>query len=141
MENFLLANRDFRHSPTLSLRYDRIQRDVTLRQQILLALTQSYENLRVREFRNTPVLTIVDSPKAPVRPNARRLVLKAILGILVGFTIAVLYVFLATSLQRLMEQGDPHAQRLVHAASRARGYVMARLRRSRPPASGDGVAP
>lgn len=92
LEQFLLDNREFRSSPTLQFQYDRLQQEVSLQQQVVVSLVQAYEQARIEEVRNTPVLTMVEEPERPARPDRRRLALKGILGILAG---GVLGVFLA----------------------------------------------
>jgi uncharacterized protein involved in exopolysaccharide biosynthesis len=92
LQEFLQRNREFRNSPELLFGYDRLQRDVALRQQVAVSLAQSYEQARIAEVRNTPVVTVVEQPEAPVIPDRRRLLLKGLLALLGG---GVLGAFLA----------------------------------------------
>jgi uncharacterized protein involved in exopolysaccharide biosynthesis len=71
LQAFLQRNRDFRSSPQLSFAYDRLADNVSLRQQLYTTLAQSYEQARIEEVRDTPVITIVEPPMLPARPDPR----------------------------------------------------------------------
>jgi uncharacterized protein involved in exopolysaccharide biosynthesis len=86
LESFLEANRRYQSSPNLRFEYERLQRRVALRQQVASSLAIAYEEARVEEVRDTPVLTVVDPPRRPVKPDSRGIVLKA----LVAFILALI---------------------------------------------------
>lgn len=75
---FLDNNRDFAASPPLLFVRDRLQREVNLRSTIYNNFAQQLEDARVQEARNTPVITVVDKPKVPSRPNRRGLAFKSV---------------------------------------------------------------
>ena len=93
LASFLRRNR-VTNSPELALERDRLQRDVSLRQQLYTSLMQSREEARARAVRDTPVITVIEEPKLPVIPDARRSVLKAALGLLAGGLIGIVLAFL-----------------------------------------------
>lgn len=68
---FLTRNRTYQNSPQLQLDYARLQRRVDLRQQVYATLSQSYEQARLDEVRNTPSFGVVDGPEGPVREASR----------------------------------------------------------------------
>jgi hypothetical protein len=72
----------------LLFRERRLERDVQLRQELALALAKGYDQARIAEVRDTPVLTIVDSAVPPTRRSWPRAWLFALLGGLLGATIA-----------------------------------------------------
>jgi uncharacterized protein involved in exopolysaccharide biosynthesis len=84
MQEFLQRNRDFRNSPQLTFEQARLQRELDVRQGVLATLTQSYEQARIQEVRNTPVITIVQQAALPAVPDRRRLILKGLLALIVG---------------------------------------------------------
>lgn len=84
LESFLQRNREYRNSPQLMFAYDRLDREVTMRQQLYTTLTQSYESARIDEVRNTPVITLMESPDLPARPDARLALVKGVLAGIVG---------------------------------------------------------
>jgi uncharacterized protein involved in exopolysaccharide biosynthesis len=90
---FLQSNRQYEASPLLTFEQNRLAADVQLRQDIVQTLTREYEEARIAEVRDTPVLTIIDSAIAPDRrfsPKRKAMVLLAMLAS--GFTaLALIY--------------------------------------------------
>ena len=101
LQNFLLRNRDFANAPELVFERDRLGRGVSLWQQVLTSVTQAYEQARIDEIRNTPLLTVVEPPSYPVFPERRRLIFKGfvalVLGAMIGLFITLLRGFLDLS--------------------------------------------
>jgi len=93
MQAFLEHNRSYQSSPELQFRYDRLQRRVTLQQQVYTTLAQALEQAKMDQVRNTPVITVVEPPDLPARPDRRHLLIKAVLGLVLGFVVAVLWAF------------------------------------------------
>ncbi|HEY7637570.1 MAG TPA: Wzz/FepE/Etk N-terminal domain-containing protein [Gemmatimonadales bacterium] len=87
LQQFLQRNRDIRNSPDLTFQADRLQREVTMQQQVFTTLAQAYEQAKIEEVRDTPVITVVERPEAPVRPDRRGLIGKGLLGLLLGLVI------------------------------------------------------
>lgn len=94
LESFMQENRDFRTSARLSLEEQRLQREVGMRQQVYTALAQAYQQARLDEERDTPVITVLERPRAAVEPNPRGLLKKVILGLIVGAFIAIFFAFI-----------------------------------------------
>src|SRR5207253_9545275 len=46
---FMEKNRDFRNAPALTFQYERLQREVALRQTLYASLSQNYEQARIEE--------------------------------------------------------------------------------------------
>jgi uncharacterized protein involved in exopolysaccharide biosynthesis len=84
LQGFLQRNREYRNSPQLAFEYDRLDREVLMQQQVYTGLAQSYEAARIDEVRNTPVITVVEPPDLPAKPDARLALVKGILAGLVG---------------------------------------------------------
>ncbi|HKO13743.1 MAG TPA: Wzz/FepE/Etk N-terminal domain-containing protein [Acidobacteriaceae bacterium] len=88
LQAFLQRNRDFRTSPQLVFTYDRLSANSTLRQQIYTSVAEAYEKARIEEARDTPVITVVESPMLPARadraPYARMMLAGAMLAFLVA---------------------------------------------------------
>jgi len=91
---FLEANRQFQNSPQLLFEHDRLQRELMHQQQMYTGLQESYENARITQVRDTPLITVVEPPRRPVYPDSRRIPLRALLGTLVGGMVGVLVAFL-----------------------------------------------
>lgn len=99
LQLFMQRNRTLAGSPQLGFERDRLQREVSLRQQLYTTLLQSFEEARVREVRDTPVITILEAPQIPVIPSARRSALKAALGLMGGCMLGVVLAFLLQGLR------------------------------------------
>lgn len=99
LQAFLASNRQF-SSPQLQLRQQRLQQEVDLRRALFTSLAQSYEQSRIEEVRNTPALQIIEHPEVPVRPDSRRIVIKAMLGVLLGITLGLLTALLQEAFRR-----------------------------------------
>jgi uncharacterized protein involved in exopolysaccharide biosynthesis len=88
MRRFLEQNRNYTNSPMLTLEQGRLQRQVDFNQQVVVTLMQSAEQARIQELRNTPEITVVNTPVIPALPDRRRLLLKWVLagtlGIILG---------------------------------------------------------
>lgn len=145
LEAFLENNRSFDNSPTLRFRHDRLQRRVSLQQQVYTSLAQSLEEAKIQAVRNTPVITVVEPPREPARPDSRMLAVRGVLGLLLGGMLAVFWVFglrlMADArrdetdqyeeFERLRQETVEDLRRLLHGIRRTLERVLGR--------SGDGA--
>jgi uncharacterized protein involved in exopolysaccharide biosynthesis len=131
LANFLNTNRNFSSSPDLVLERDRLQRDLTLRQQVFTTLTQAYEEARIREVRDTPVITVFEPPSAPTVPKARGLVVGVLLGLVLGAAIGILLALTSGLLRRGRENGNNEAEEFASAVREAKGQLLGSVRRFR----------
>ena len=80
-------------APSLSVEHQRLERQVGLQQQLYTSLMQSFQQARIEEVRNTPVMTIVDTPDGSARRSGLgrsiAVIISAFLGFLVGLGIAI----------------------------------------------------
>jgi uncharacterized protein involved in exopolysaccharide biosynthesis len=83
LQQFLQRNRDYRNSPELNFQRERLQ------QQLFTTLAQSYEQAKIEEVRDTPVITVVESPEVPVRPDPRGVLRNGILSLLLGTLLGI----------------------------------------------------
>jgi uncharacterized protein involved in exopolysaccharide biosynthesis len=98
LQSFLQRNREMGGSPQLVFERDRLQREVALRQQVYTSLLQNREEARIREVRDTPVITVLEDPRLPVVAEPRKTVLKALLGGFGGVLLGMLITFLGQGL-------------------------------------------
>jgi len=89
LQAFLQRNRSIGGSPDLTFQQDRLQRDVTFRQNMVTTLAQRREEARIREVRDTPVLTVLESPRLAIAGMARRSAMKGVLGALVAVLLGI----------------------------------------------------
>lgn len=106
LERFLRDNRTYQSSPRLTFEAARLQRRVDLRQQVYAQLAGAYEQARIQEIRNTPVITIVDPPEGSARPRFR-LLPTGLLALLGGVALGSLLAFLAEYFSSLRAEGAP----------------------------------
>lgn len=106
---FLEENRNFQNSPALSERHNELQRDVMMRQTLVTSLSQSYEQARIDEVRDTPVITLVQRPDLPVDPDRRHLINKALVGMLLGGLFGLAFAWGREFIHRTRRSTSPEA--------------------------------
>lgn len=63
MRRFLETNRIYESDPRLVVEFGRLQRRIDLAQSVFTSLSQTLEETRIEEVRNTPVITVIDRPE------------------------------------------------------------------------------
>jgi uncharacterized protein involved in exopolysaccharide biosynthesis len=109
LQSFLTENREFKSSPSLQLEFDRLNRTVSMRQQLYNGLAQSYEQAKIEEVRDLPVITVVEPPETPISPDAHGGARKTLIGIAIGVGIGIVIAFgthLVAVLTRNRESDD-----------------------------------
>jgi uncharacterized protein involved in exopolysaccharide biosynthesis len=96
LQAFLEVNRDIGSSPLLRFRQDRLEREVSIRQAVVSALAQNFEQARIDEVRDIPVITIVEAPQVPALPDSRMLLLRGLLALIAGAMLGALLAFFMT---------------------------------------------
>jgi hypothetical protein len=98
---FLEANRDYRNSPMLSFQFDRLNRELQLKQSLYNTLASALETARIEEVRNAPVVSVIEPAYVPPKVDDEergwlpdlptkgiaRLVLALFLGIFLAFAV------------------------------------------------------
>ncbi len=129
---FLQSNRQFATSPLLAFEGNRLERVVQLKQEIYNTLSREFEEARIAEVRDTPLLTVIDPAVAPdkrLSPRRRKMVMLA--GVL-GVLVALGGIYARQYLHYLNASGRPDYDALRVSALGAWQPVAARLRRRRP---------
>jgi uncharacterized protein involved in exopolysaccharide biosynthesis len=93
LQSFLLQNRDFARSPTLAMEYSRLNRTVEMRQSVYTSLAASYEQAKIEEVRDLPVITVLAPPEAPLFPKSKQGVRKVMLALIEGLGIGAMLAF------------------------------------------------
>jgi uncharacterized protein involved in exopolysaccharide biosynthesis len=91
LQSFLLQNRDFTRSPMLQLEYSRLNRAVEMRQSLYTALSAAYEQAKIEEVRDLPVITVLAPPEVPLIPESRKGVRKVIFALIVGLVLGAMF--------------------------------------------------
>ena len=141
LQEFLRQNRQYENSPELMFEHQRLQWEVSTRQQLLTSMAQAYEQARVDEVRNTPLITVVDNPSLPVRPNGRGTVVLSLLVLFGSFAVLYVVAFFLEA-PRLADERDQRAIAEFHRLRRETADdvkgVVAHVRPGRAIGGGDG---
>ena len=99
LERFLVENRSVQSSPRLVFEQSRLQRQVDLRQQVYVTLSQGLEQARIGEVRNKPVVTIIEAPEGSVG-RSHSVLFYAAAGVAFGGFLATMWVLIREYLRR-----------------------------------------
>lgn len=89
LATFLISNRSVDRSPILQYQQEGLEREVALQQELHRTLSAAYEQARIDEVRDTPVITVLQSPEYPVRPNGRGIIPKTLLALFLSAIIGI----------------------------------------------------
>ena len=115
---FLRRNRGYQTNFEQSFENDKLMREAEAQKGVLALMLNSFEQARMDEVRNTPVITVVDRPAVPTVPDSRDITLKTFLGLLAGLAIGVV-IALWAELARLMNRSGAESEFRDYAAARA----------------------
>jgi len=89
LRRFLERNRVIANSPLLMFEQNRLTRATELKRAVYTTVVQQYEEAKMQESRNVPVLTVLSPPAAPVRKSGppRRFIV--VTGLLLGILVAL----------------------------------------------------
>lgn len=121
LQDFYTRNRDFDRSPELKFREERLAREVQTRQLMHSSLSQAFEQAKIDEVRDTPVITVIEEPAHPARPDSRNTVSRGLVAMAVALLLGILVAFgmESTKRARLTESDE-----LVEMKSLGRELVM-----------------
>ena len=90
---FLEQNREWRSSPALSFEAGRLERVISIHQEVFSSLSRELETARIDEVNDIAAITMIDVPIPPSRPDFPQpllsFVVAGILGLLVGMVHAI----------------------------------------------------
>lgn len=98
LQAFLQANRLYQNDPQLIFEFDRLQREVTLRESVYQMLVQMYEQARLEAVRNTPSISVVQHPVPALRFDRRNIALKTAAAFVFGGGLAFVFLLMRASL-------------------------------------------
>lgn len=110
LQSFLQHNRVTATFSELGFDRERLQRAVDLQSGVYSALLRMREEAKIREVRDTPVITLLEGPRVPAAPEPRGAALKGILGVFTGGMLGLLWVFIAHGIHLARQRSDPEAQ-------------------------------
>lgn len=89
LSRFLEVNR-VRDAASLRAQQDRLEREVRNLQELYTNLAKAYEQAKIDEVRDTPVITVVERPEPAARPDTRGIATKGLASLVAGFLLGVL---------------------------------------------------
>ena len=82
---FLVGNREqMQRSATLALEEKRLEREISTRSQVYQTIVQAYEQARLEEVRDTPMLSLIDNPRIAGRADSLRLPVRVLIATLLA---------------------------------------------------------
>ena len=113
LQGFLEQNRQFRRAPQLEVQYERLQRQVALKQEILITLSRQYEEARIQEVNDTPMITIVDRAVPPVLKSSPKRKLIVLVTFFLFGAIAMAWAFAGEAIENAQEQNEGDYQKFI----------------------------
>jgi uncharacterized protein involved in exopolysaccharide biosynthesis len=101
---FLQRNRRYDTAPELVLEYQRLEREVTRHESLLTMLLQMVEQARLDQVRDTPMLSVVERPRAPARPDRSGDLMLVVMGGAVGAVLSMGFVIRKSASQSVFQQ-------------------------------------
>jgi len=92
LSTFLVSNRRYEDWPALRFEYERLSSEVDQSEQLVASLVQAYEQARLEEVRNTPVISVLDPPEGSAR-RVGSLIGNVFWGVLAGAMLVLLLAF------------------------------------------------
>jgi uncharacterized protein involved in exopolysaccharide biosynthesis len=93
LEQYAISNKAFSQSASQQFHTQRLQAEIDIRQRLVAMLEQAFEQAKLDEVRDTPVITEIDSPEGSATRKLSLPVMAAIgavLGLVGGFAIALI---------------------------------------------------
>jgi uncharacterized protein involved in exopolysaccharide biosynthesis len=106
LRDFHLSNRNYANDPNLVFQEGRLRRRVDLAQEQYLILASQYEEARMAEVRDLPVITVVDNPKPPIKPSGPRRKILLVTAVLFATAVTGLVEVVRLGLTRDGQMGD-----------------------------------
>jgi uncharacterized protein involved in exopolysaccharide biosynthesis len=113
LQVFLQENRIINPSSESAFQRDRMQRDVSRLTQVFTSLVQGLEDARIREVRDTPVITVIAEPELAALPQSRGTIARSVLGAFAGAFVGLLLALFGQSWIRLRRQTNTESREFV----------------------------
>ena len=120
---FLETNRRYTESPVLTAEAARLERAVQLKQEVFLTLSKAFEEARIAEVRDTPVLTVIDRAVPPDRRSSPRRVLYVLVALVIGGFVGAATALVRDLAQRLRHNGRADYREFRTAWAQARREI------------------
>jgi uncharacterized protein involved in exopolysaccharide biosynthesis len=118
--SFLRRNRQFSEFSVVGVGARRLERNVQLKQEVLGTLSRSYEEARINEVRDTPVLTVIDRAEAPAWKSFPKRTLSVLIALALGTVLGIGLAYLAEARKRVRPENHPDYREFLAAVGEAR---------------------
>lgn len=106
LRGFLESNRQFTGSPQLEFEHERLQRQVRIKEEVFTSLRRQYEEARIQEVNDTPVITVIDVAVPPQEKSSPRRKLNVLLAFFLVGVVAVFGAFGLEFIERSRERDE-----------------------------------
>jgi uncharacterized protein involved in exopolysaccharide biosynthesis len=130
LKGFLEQNRRFATSPELQFQYERLQRQVTIKEGVLITLRRQYEEARIEEVNDTPVITVVDRAVPPDERSSPKRKLIVIVAFIAASVVGMFGALAREFTQRTRQRDEPDYRAFAAqwAATKSEVRALVRLR-------------
>jgi uncharacterized protein involved in exopolysaccharide biosynthesis len=117
---FLQRNRLFSEFSVAAVGARRLERRVQLKQEVLATMSRSYEEARINEVRDTPVLTVIDRAETPAWKSFPRRTLSVLAALVFGVVAGIGLAYLLEARRRVRPEARPDYREFLRAVGEAR---------------------
>lgn len=125
LEAFLDSNREFLGAPDLTFQHERLQRQVTIKQEVYITLLRQMEQARIEEVNDIPVITVIDRAAIPQQRAAPRRKLIVLVWFMVGAVLGIAAAFGRDAAERVRSRQEPHQRRFMDRLAHVRDEIRA----------------
>ncbi|MEP6763623.1 MAG: hypothetical protein ABJB66_04885 [Gemmatimonadaceae bacterium] len=105
-QEFVQANRVTSAVSSSNVQKDRLERELRMQTELYTNLAKAYEQAKIDEVRDTPVITVVERPEPAARPDSRGILTKGIASLVAGFVLGVIMALIIDGLQGSGNSGN-----------------------------------
>ncbi len=102
LKNFKEVNRVITESPEIHLQYNRLKRDIELKQEIYITLEKQKELALIEEQKNLPIINILDIGEVAIRKSKPKRVLIIFSSFFLGFLLSIISVFIIKAISPIL---------------------------------------
>lgn len=106
LARFLQSNR-VATSAALQAEETRLKGETSMQRELYTNLAKSYEQAKIDEVRDTPVITVVEKPEMAARPDPRGIAMKGLASLFAGLVLGALLAFVLEGFSSQSEARSP----------------------------------
>lgn len=122
---FLQRNRQFSEFSVASVGARSLERKVQMKQEVLATMSRSYEEARINEVRDTPVLTVIDRAEPPAWKSFPKRTISVLVALVVGAVLGIGLAYLAEARRRVRPETRADYREFLAAVGEVRGHKSA----------------